>query len=109
MAPDTTLERLARLEDFRGRTERRMSDVEVAVASIREDDLKPLQEFQAESRGARRVYMLMWGVLCSAVVMDLGAQAFIYRQQSKNAEDIRGIQDSQQLILSIIKGEYHAK
>lgn len=97
----TTTERLVRLEEFRSRTEARLRG--------HDTELEQLGKFEAEMKGARRVYMLMWSVLCTAVVLDLTAQAFVYKQQTKNAEDIRGIQESQQLILGILKGDYVAK
>ena len=91
-------ERVIRLEEFRNRAEARLKEHDVAVANM--------GKFEAEMLGARRVFMLMWGVVCTAVVLDLTVQAFIYKQQTKNAEDIRGVQETQQMILSLLKGEY---
>jgi hypothetical protein len=93
--------RLTRLEDAKARFEDWLETHDAEIAS--------LKTFQAESQGARRAFMLMWGVICTAVVLDLTAQAFIYKQQTKNAEDIRGVQETQQIILSLLKGEYRGK
>ena len=103
------IERLIKLEERQKNMDSGIRRCNEAISSMHDDEIAPLLEFKAEMQGARRVYNLMWGVLCTAVVLDLTAQAFIYRQQTKNAEDIRGIQETQQLIISIMKGEYHAK
>jgi hypothetical protein len=101
--------RLSLLEEAKAQSEKHVSGIYKAIAKLRDEEIGPLLEFKAEMQGARRVYNLMWGVLCTAVVLDLTAQAFIYRQQTKNAEDIRGIQDTQQIILKLLQGDFRGK